>query len=65
MFHQQETPNARINPTADDTTQASRSHTSIIKAMLRRVGLNELLGGALKESTQLDTFVIHTLSHLL
>jgi hypothetical protein len=39
-------PNARINPPPDDNTQASRSHTMLMKAKLRAVGLNELFGGA-------------------
>jgi hypothetical protein len=39
----QQESNARINPTADDITQASRSATRLMKAKLRRVGFNELL----------------------
>ena len=35
--------NARINPPADDTTQPKSQHPMFIKAMLRRVGFNELL----------------------
>jgi hypothetical protein len=36
-------PNARINPTADIITQPKSQHPTLMKAMLRRVGLNELL----------------------
>jgi hypothetical protein len=37
--------NARINPTADEITQGKSCHPSLMKAKLRRVGLNELLDG--------------------
>ena len=38
--------NARINPPPDDTTQATSQDTMLMKAKLRAVGLNELLGAA-------------------
>jgi hypothetical protein len=44
--HKRQQPNARINSPPDNTTQASRSYTTLMKDTLRAFGLNELLCGA-------------------
>jgi hypothetical protein len=46
MSIMKETPNARINPPPDDTTQLASQDTRLMKGKLRAVGLNELLGAA-------------------
>ena len=43
--------NARINPTDDDTTQLKSQPPMLMTAMLRRVGLNELLGVVVRHHT--------------
>jgi hypothetical protein len=41
--------NAPLQPPADETTQASRSQTMLMKDKLRRVGCKRLFGGALQK----------------
>src|SRR5437764_7655640 len=46
------TSNTVSNPPPDDTTQANRSATTLMKAKLRAVGLNELLGSLVSRFIQ-------------